>query len=250
MKFLKAMALVLVKAVGYPFVMAPMALLHGVGMFCAGMGELIGEAFKNIVPILASPITVPIAVGKWAVRNRGSIALFPFASLKVASNGEMGAILATVAYLYVLVPAAGINVSNIPWSSLAKTPLVDLPGSLLAMHQMGMIQPMHYVSAALIALLTSNVLVGLYMAGRVYHNWLTSPAEAESEAPEAKVIAPQSHLTMFSKIQEKERVSEEEAWTLLKEAAEVGANGKMKLGDMESIAKMISARAPTPAVVH
>lgn len=254
LKFLGSSALFPVKLVVYPL-MVPMAILQviGSGAYVA-LVQLPMLILWNLGSILKLPITVPIAVGKWAIRNRGSIAIFPFASIKVAKDeGSDGGVVfgAMVFYLYCLVTAALTTSSSVPWIALAETPLASLPSSVWKLHQMGMIQPLHYVFAASALLLASNVFVGLFMAGGAYYRYLMSPKPSpKEEIPEAKVMAPQSHLTMFSKIQDKDKVSEEEGWTLLGEAVEVGKNGKMKLGDVPHLAKMICDRAPSTAVVH
>lgn len=244
--------------VTYPL-MVPVAIAHGVGLFLAVAGELIAIVFENIGPILMSPITV----GKWALRNRGSIALFPFAAVKVTVD-ELGrtkntkeegfeGFLPTLSALYFFVLGSVAIVSDAhshAGSFLASIPITSLPGHLSYAAQSGMLQPAHYVFAVLVFLCASNIFAGLFITGRAYYDYLTGPEKGQSEVPEAKLAAPQGHLTMFSKISDKDKVSEEEGWQLLEEAIQVGKSGKMKLGDMSHLVKMVSDRAPTAAVVR
>lgn len=215
MRFLVSKALFPVKLVVYP-VMAVVAALHGV----------FAVAFAIIVGV---------------VKNFGTIAMAPFASWSVAriENDKITPGTNDIGFPYAMASSGHILVLM----------LTGLIGALASDHVISA-NTANMVYKGVAVLLTTNALSGLYEGGRAYANWWTGAKPSQPEAAEQKSMSPQSFLTMLDKIQDEDKVSEEKAWTLLDEAVQVGKNGRMKLGDMAHFVKMVSDRAPTPAVVH
>lgn len=218
MKFLKSVAMVPAKLFGYP-VLSVVAAFHGLFY---GLGSLMMGIIKNF----------------------GQVILLLFAPLSVAIRAKSNSGLEVVGMVMTIVSAFALLFCNVPnISNFFGQPVSDSLGMWLLNHN------------NIILTLTSMYLLScLYEGGRVYANWWTGATPSQPEIPEANPpvggVAPQSHLTMFSKIQDKDNVSESEGWQLLKEAVAVGENGKMKLGEMPHLAKMVADRAPTSAVVH
>ncbi len=254
MKFLKSMALT------FPFSLVtcplgvPVAILHGIGfgawMFLVELPLLIlGSLGPILMFTLKSPFMLARGVAKYRkeiVEDLGVFALSLIAAPSVISRANntpqggrrptVGAVAGALAAVYGVFGSA--VVATFYYFPLASENVHSDPyHNFLRQH------PMPFMALGVCQLFSL-----IYELGKNY--WTSGAKPSQPEIPEAKVVAPQSHLTMFSKIQDKDKISEEEAWTFLREAVDIGKNGKMKLGDVDHLVKMISARAPTPAVVH
>ncbi len=186
---LKSLALFSVKLVAYP-VLAVVAIIHGL-LF--GFASTVGSVIKHF----------------------GSVVMLPFAAFSVLQRSKSGSGLEILAGAMGVVNLFIIIFGNVPnIARLFDGPLKDSVAVWLQSH-----------NTIILTLTATNLCSVLYEGGRAYCDYLFGKESSQSEVPEAKIVAPQSHLTMFSKIYDKDKVSEEEAWTLLVEAVAIGKDG-------------------------
>ncbi len=96
----------------------------------------------------------------------------------------------------------------------------------------------------------TNVLSCLYEGGRVYCNYLTGSASSRqagakpsrSETAEKKAMTPQTFLTMFSKIEERDSIPEDEADKIFADVISLMQDGKLKPKEVRQLCRMIAGR--------
>lgn len=220
LKFLKAVPMTFpVNLVTYP-ALAVVAMFHGL---FHGLGSVVYGSVANFGLLLLMPFAFPTTIRRTPPDSKTTV--FD-ACVFVGAGMSFGA------------AALGVVINLLNFYGGA--PNATNAGQWLISHWQ-----------LFVALGATQILSGLYELGRWYANKMGGAKASQSdEAPDAKVIAPQSYGTMISKIMSRDKWSQEEAGTLLVEVGENVKNDRMKLNDAKDALKMISDRAPTAAVVH